>query len=65
MSAAGRVDILAKEHGDFAYPTTGVIVGDQLVFVATSYANVPRNTESLDQHPDVLIYELLLEAGGQ
>jgi hypothetical protein len=59
--AAERVEVLAQDHEDFAYPTTGVIVGDRLVFVATSYANVPRNTESAEQHPDVLIYEIELK----
>jgi len=59
-TAANSVVILAQDHEQFAYPTTGVIVGDKLVFVATSYADIPRNTESAEQHPDVLIYEVNL-----
>jgi sugar lactone lactonase YvrE len=61
-TASDRVVTLVQDHKDFAYPTTGVIVGDILVFVATSYADVPRNTESAEQHPDVLIYEIALKA---
>jgi len=61
FSAADRVEVLAQDHEDFAYPTTGVLVGDKLVFVATSFANVPRNTESAQQHSDVLIYEVGLK----
>lgn len=60
FTAAVRVDTLAQNHKGFAYPTTGVIVGDKLVFVATSYADVPRNTNTRNQHPDVLIYEVTL-----
>jgi len=37
-----------------------VVVGHDLVFVATSFADVPRNEVSEDQHPDVLIYRLSL-----
>ncbi len=60
-TAADRVVVLADGHEDFAYPTTGVIVGDKLVFVATSYANIPRVPDSVEQHGDVLIYEVTLE----
>jgi hypothetical protein len=60
LTAAARAEVLAQDHEDFAYPTTGVIVGDKLVFVATCYANIPRNTESAKQHPDVLIFEVTL-----
>ena len=61
-STADRVEILAQDHADFAYPTTGVVAGDKLVIVGTSYANVPRNTDSPKQHGDVLIFEFDLEA---
>ncbi|MEJ2720227.1 MAG: hypothetical protein P8181_03675 [bacterium] len=57
-TAADRVVVLADGHEDFEYPTTGVIVGDKLVFVATSYANALRNLDSTEQHPDVRIYEV-------
>jgi WD40 repeat protein len=60
MDAVERVEVLAEGDPAFAYPTTGVVVGDRLVFVATSFADVPRNTESPIQHPDVLIHSLRL-----
>lgn len=60
-TGASRVEILAEGHEWLAYPTTGVVVGDKLVFVATSYANIPRNSESDEQHGDVLIYEVELQ----
>lgn len=60
MAAVERVQILAGPDPSFAYPTTGVVVGNELVFVATSHADVPRNTESPVQHPDVLIHRLRL-----
>jgi sugar lactone lactonase YvrE len=55
-----RVEILAEAEETFAYPTTGVLVGDRLVYVATSYADRPRNPDSVVQHPDVLIRALPL-----
>ena len=60
MTAVDRVETLAQDHPDFAYPTTGVLVGDKLVFVATSYADVPRKPGAEEQHPDVLIHEVSL-----
>jgi hypothetical protein len=57
-TGSSRVDTLAEGHEALAYPTTGVVVGDKLVFVATSYANMPRNAETAKQHGDVLIYEV-------
>ncbi len=51
---------LIQGHADFAYPTTGVIVGNKLVLVATSFADRPRKPDSGEQHGDVLIYELAL-----
>jgi sugar lactone lactonase YvrE len=56
LTSVDRVVTLAQDHPDFGYPTTGVIVGDKLVFVATSFANVPRNAGRTDQHSDVLIH---------
>jgi sugar lactone lactonase YvrE len=61
LTTVERAEVLAQNHPDFAYPTTGVIVGDKLVFVATSYADIPRNSESSEQHPDVKIYEVQLK----
>lgn len=58
MDAVEGVQILAQEEPDFAYPTTGVLVGDTLVFVATSFADRPRNPEVADQHPEVRIHRL-------
>ena len=52
---------LAYGHPDFAYPTTGVLVGDGLVFVATSYADVPRTPGAEEQHGEVLIHRVALE----
>jgi hypothetical protein len=60
LDAVERVEVLAEGDPAFDYPTTGVVVGHDLVFVATSYADVPRNTESARQHPDVLIHRLRL-----
>lgn len=60
VAAVDRVAVLADDHEDFAYPTTGVVVGDRLIFVATSFADVPRNPGSAVQHGDVLIYQVPL-----
>ena len=62
-NAVSRVEVLARDDPGFAYPTTGVLVGDRLVFVGTSFADVPRNDESPRQHPEVLIYQLPLQLG--
>lgn len=55
-----KTETLVRNHPDMAYPTTGVLAGEALVYVATSYANVPRNPESARQHGDVLIHQLAL-----
>jgi hypothetical protein len=47
--------VVAADHPDFAYPTTGVVVGDTLYLVATSFADRPRTEGSGPQHPDVVI----------
>jgi len=60
LDRVGRVEVLADGEPGFAYPTTGVVVGDSLVLVGTSFANVPRNPQADEQHPDVLIYRLPL-----
>jgi len=65
LDAVERVDVLADGDPSFDYPTTGVVVGTDLVFVATSFADLPRNPESSVQHPDVLIQRLRLNAGNQ
>jgi sugar lactone lactonase YvrE len=52
--------VLVQDHPDFAYPTTGVVVGSYLVLVATSFADLPRNPQVEDQHGDVLIYRIPL-----
>jgi hypothetical protein len=49
------VSLLARDHPDFAYPTTGVLVRDTLFLVATSFADRPRTDGPGPQHPDVLI----------
>ncbi len=62
FTAVQRVECLAREHPDFNYPTTGVLVGDKLVYVATSFADSARKPGSAAQHADVRIHELgLLE----
>jgi len=61
-SAVVGSEILVQGHPGFAYPTTGVLVDDKLVFVATSFANVPRSPGADAQHADVLIHELDLPA---
>ena len=63
LDAVERVEVLAEGDPAFDYPTTGVVVGGHLVFVATSFADVPRNTESPLQHSDVLIYRVPIQAG--
>lgn len=60
LSLVERIEILAQSDQDFVYPTTGVIVDSKLVFVGTSYANIPRNPDSTVQHPDIKIYEVEL-----
>lgn len=60
MEAIVGVDTLRADHPDFAYPTTGVLVGDTLVYVATSYADHPRRPDAKRQHPDVVIGRLPL-----
>lgn len=50
-----HVEVLADSSAGLAYPTTGVVVDDAFVFVATSYADVPRNPDSKSQHDDVVI----------
>jgi len=58
-----RVEVLADRSDDLVYPTTGVVVGDSFVFVATSYADVPRNPASVNQHEDVIIRTVPLRGG--
>jgi hypothetical protein len=58
MDGVDRVEVLADDPDMLAYPTTGVIVEDHLVFVATSYADVPRNPGATDQHGDVRILQV-------
>jgi hypothetical protein len=55
LDTVDRVEVLADSSADLAYPTTGVVVDDSFVFVATSYADVPRNPASVNQHEDVVI----------
>jgi sugar lactone lactonase YvrE len=55
-----RVETLISDHPEFVYPTTGVLVDDTLVIVATSYADSPRNESTGPQHGDVLIYQIEL-----
>jgi len=54
-------DVLTAKDPDYAYPTTGVMVGDTLVFVGTSFADRPRTAGRRAQHGDVLIYALPIE----
>jgi len=63
LQAVDSVEVLAEGHPDFAYPTTGVIVGDDLVFVATSFADLPRDPGRVNQHPAVLIHRVALGSG--
>ena len=39
---------LARDHKDWAIPTTGALVGDQLVFIATSYLGNFKNNKIAD-----------------
>lgn len=55
MDAVVNARVLAAGHPDFAYPTTGVVVGDTLYLVATSFADRPRTDGPGPQHPDVVI----------
>jgi sugar lactone lactonase YvrE len=57
-----RVESLVDDHPDLVYPTTGVLVGDSLVYVATSFADSPRKDGAVSQHPDVLIHEIVLRS---
>ncbi len=58
LDAVETVEVLAEGHPDFVYPTTGVVVKDSLVFVATSFADVARNPASVRQHPAVLVHRV-------
>ncbi len=58
LDAAVTVEVLAEGHPDFVYPTTGVVVGDSLIFVATSFADVARDPASDRQHPAVLVHQV-------
>jgi hypothetical protein len=60
MDAVMSATVVAADHPDFAYPTTGVVVGDTLYLVATSFADRPRIEGSGPQHPDVVIQALPL-----
>ncbi len=62
-TAVERFEVLARDHPDFAYPTTGVLVGNTLVLVASSYADRPRRDGALAQHGDIYIHELPLKEG--
>jgi sugar lactone lactonase YvrE len=55
-----RVETLVDGHLDLAYPTTGVLVGNTFVFVATSFADSPRTDGAGPQHGDVIIHEIEL-----
>ena len=61
LDAVETVEVLAEGHPDFVYPTTGVVVGDSLVFVATSFADVARDSTSARQHPAVLVHRVGLD----
>jgi len=65
LDAVERVEILTDGNPSFDYPTTGVVVGNDLVFVATSFADIPRKPGSSVQHPDLLIQRLRLTSGNQ
>lgn len=55
-----KVETVSQGNPEFAFPTTGVITGDDLVVVATSYANVPRNPGE-KQHDDIKIFKIPLK----
>jgi hypothetical protein len=63
LDTVRRVEVLAESSAGLAYPTTGVVVDDSFVFVATSYADVPRNPDAASQHGDVVIRRLSLRGG--
>lgn len=63
MDAVAKVEVLAADHPDFAYPTTGAVVGDTLYLVATSFADRSRSEGAGPQHPDVVIQAWPLGAG--
>jgi len=60
LDGVDRVEVLVDNDPDLAYPTTGVIVDDTLIFVATSYADTPRSSSTAAQHGDVLIKRVTL-----
>jgi hypothetical protein len=60
MDAVVDLQVLAQGEAEFAYPTTGVLVDDRLVFVATSYADSPRNPDTDRQHGEVEIRQVSL-----
>jgi sugar lactone lactonase YvrE len=61
MDTVTEVRELVDGHPDLAYPTTGVVVAENLVYVATSYADQPRRPDVDAQHGDVLIHRVRLE----
>jgi Xaa-Pro aminopeptidase len=62
MNEVQRVEIVAADHPDFVYPTTGVLVGDDLVLVSTSYANLAPVDGVVQEHPPVVISRIPLTA---
>lgn len=54
---------LARDHQDFVIPTTGALVGDQLVFIATSHLNNYKDSKIVDpaNTKDVLIMSVILQ----
>ncbi len=62
-TAVDQFEVLARGHPDFAYPTTGVLVADSLVLVASSYADTPGREGVEAQHGDIFIHQLPLWDG--
>lgn len=60
LDAVMSAEVLVQGDPGLAYPTTGAVADNRLVFVATSYADIPRNTESVRQHPEIRIHEVAL-----
>ena len=61
MDKVTSIEVLCQSLPGWAFSTTGVIAGDKLVVVGTSYANVPRNPGE-KQHGDIRIYQLDLSS---
>lgn len=61
-TAATRAETLVAGRSDWDYPTTGLLLGDELLVVATSYASGFQRAEGTEQHGDVSICSVPLQS---